>query len=347
MNRLLYNLIFVCLVVLGPDVYASTIYAKITGDMVEWSNATLNDGEIQPLQWQPSDKFNMLPIQRWSPAFYKNTQKKLTFSSVTGAQLTTNFKHTGIDFRTSITSEKTAGVIGNAIRCQDQSVRGRDIRLRSKSSCGADFILDQGGKFTPFDFYRSSFELPSLLSDFMQSALPAGRYIASFNLPVAYYLIYENNEVESYQIYQDQVQVVIDYKPSFLESVDVQGDGNFEVKYDTDNHTANGETSYRVRVDGYITPGIKMSFTSSGQQDDFSLVEQKSKSKIPYDLVCIACVDSQVIKDGLMEKEFAKIDFEGRHLEFNLDFSFNNLQHGDVDEGDYSDAVTVIFEVDI
>ena len=347
MRRLLYNLLALYVLVMCPSTQASTIYAKITGDTVEWSNAIYNDGEIQPLQWQASDKFNMLPVKNWSPAFLKNTQNKLTFKSTTGGELTTQFLHTGIDFRTSVNSEKTSGVIGNGQRCNEATIGGRDIRLRSSSSCGADFILDQGEKFTPFDFYRPSFKLPSLLADFMQSELPRGRYIASFNQSVAYYLIYESHEIESYQIYPDQVQIIIDYQPSFLESVDVVGDGKFDVQYDTENHIASGSTRYKVQVDGYITPGIKMSFKSSGQEDDFSLVEEKSKSKIPYDLVCDKCQETQVIKDGLMDQEFAKINFEGHRLDFNLDFSFDNLHYGDVDEGDYSDAVTVIFEVDI
>lgn len=347
MNRLFYNLTVACFLLTSSFVQASTIHAKITGDVVEWSGATLHGGEIQPLQWQPSEKFNMLPIARWSPGFYQNSQKEITFTSMTGAKLSTPFKHTGIDFRTSNKFVQTSEVIGTAQRCQEQSIAGGDIRLRSNSSCGADFILDQGGKFRPFDFYRPSFELPSLLSDFMQSKLPAGKYIATFNEPVAYYLIYEENQIESYQIYQDQVQIVIDYQPSFLESVQLLGDGKFDVSYDTDNHTAEGKARYRVHVNGYITPGIKMSFKSSGLEDDFSLVDQKSNSKIPYDLVCEACVDKQVIKDGVMDKDFAKIGFEGQNLGFDLDFSFNNLHYGDVDEGDYSDAVTVIFEIDI
>lgn len=347
MNRLFCSLVVVYVLLTSSFVQASTVYAKITGDVVEWSNATLNAGEIQPLEWQPGEKFNMLPIKRWSPAFYQNSQKELVFTSMTGAKVSTQFKHTGIDFRTSNQFTQTPGVIGNAQRCQEQSVNGGDIRLRSSSSCSADFILEQGGKLSPFDFYRPSFELPSLLSDFMQSKLPAGKYIATFNEPVAYYLIYENNQVESYQIYQDQVRIVIDYQPSFLESVHLLGNGKFDVSYDTDNHLARGDTRYRVHVNGYITPGIKMSFESSGDKEDFSLVEQKSNSKIPYDLVCEACMDKQVIKDGVMDKDFAKIAFEGQSMDFNLDFSFNNLHYGDVDEGDYSDAVTVIFEIDI
>ncbi|ABU70623.1 hypothetical protein [Vibrio campbellii] len=347
MNRLLSSLVVLSSLLTCFGAHASTIYAKITGDRVEWSNAALNGSEIQPLQWQPSDKFNMLPIKKWSPAFYQNTQKSLTFHSKAGAELKTSFKHTGIDFRTSIKPVQMPGVIGNSQRCDKQLVYGNDIRLRSKSTCGADFILDQLVKHTPFDFYRPSFELPSLVSDFMQSKLPAGRYIASFSQSIAYYLIYENNQVESYQIYQDQVELIIDYQPSFLESVQVLGDGKFNVEYDTDNNTAKGDTSYRVHVKGYITPGIKMSFESSGQKDDFSLVDHKSNSKIPYDLTCDVCVAKQVIQEGVMDKDFARIDFEGQNLEFNLDFSFNNLHYGDVDEGDFSDAVTVIFEIDI
>ncbi|MFM2586635.1 hypothetical protein [Vibrio campbellii] len=348
MNRLLCNAVIVCLLIVSASVEASPIYAKISGDKIEWSNATFDGDEIQPLVWQPSSKFHMLPIRRWSPGFYQNSQNKLTFKSTNGARVTTSFKHTGIDFRTSSKFKQTTQVIGSAPRCQTQLITGGDIKLRANSSCGANFTLDQGSDWRPFDFFRPSFELPSLLDDFRNAKLPAGRYSAVFDEPVAYYLIYEHNEVESYQIYHDQVEVIIDYQPSFLDSVTVLGDGIFDVKYDTENHTASGSTRYKVQVSGYIEPGIKMRFKSSGpQEDDFSLEEVTSKSKIPYDLVCDACVEHQIIKEGVMKKDFAKIDFEGHFLDFNLDFSFDNLRYGDVNEGDYSDAVTVIFEIDI
>lgn len=347
MNRLICNVVSTFLLVIPIFVQASTIYAKIAGDKIEWSNAIFDGSEVQPLTWQPSSKFNMLPIKKWSPAFYQNSKNELTFKSLIGAKVTTPFRHTGIDFRTSSKFKQTTQSIGNAPKCQTQSVAGGDIRLRANSSCGANFTLEQDGKWRPFDFFKASFELPSLLTDFRNANLPAGRYSAVFDEPVAYYLVYEHNEVDSYQIYHDQVEIIIDYKPSFLDSVKVLGDGYFDVKYDTDNHTASGQTRYKVEVAGYIDPGIKMHFESSGKKDDFSLVDSMSNSKIPYDLVCEICVEQQVIKDGFMEKDFAKIDFEGQFLNFNLDFSFDNLQYGDVNEGDYSDAITVIFEIDI
>lgn len=346
MNRLLYSLAAICLLTTCFSVDASVIYAKITGDVVEWSNAAISDSGIQPLQWESSNKFNMLPVRKWSPAFYKNPQKSLTFRSSIGAELTTSFKHNGIDFRTSVKSDQIPGGIGNARLCQVRTITAGEIRLRSESSCGSDTILDQGNRYIPFEFYRPSFEMPNIVSDFMQSKLPAGRYVASFSQPVAYYVIYEHNQIESYQIYQDDVKIIIDYQPSFLDSVQVVGSGQFDIEYDTSNHTARGETSYKIQVNGYITPGIKMSFKSSEKEDDFSLVSN-SNAKIPYDMICEACVDKQVIKDGVMDKEFAKIEFEGNRLDFNLDFSFDNLHYGDVDEGDYSDAVTVIFEIDL
>ncbi|CAH1536825.1 conserved exported hypothetical protein [Vibrio owensii] len=347
MKRLLCSVVSACLLLFPFFSKAATVYAKIAGDRIEWSNAVFDGSEIQPLAWESSSKFHMLPITKWSPAFYQNAGSKLIFKSSTGAQVSTSFKHTGISFRTSSKFKKTSQPIGSAPSCQVQSVTGGDIKLRSNASCGADFTLEQDGKLRPFDFFKPSFELPTLLTDFRNANLPAGRYTAVFDEPVAYYLVYDNNEVESYQVYHEQVEIIIDYKPSFLDSVKVLGNGVFDVEYDTDSHTANGLTRYKVEVAGYIDPGIKMHFESSGQKDDFALMEIDGDSKIAYDLFCEACVEQQVINNGVMKDDYAKIEFEGQHLVFNLDFSFDDLGYGDVDEGDYSDAVTVIFEIDI
>ncbi len=75
MRRLLYNITVLCMLVMCPSTYASTIYAKISGDTVEWSNAIYKDGEIELLEWQRSDKFQMLPVKRWSPAFCRTLKK--------------------------------------------------------------------------------------------------------------------------------------------------------------------------------------------------------------------------------------------------------------------------------
>lgn len=345
MRQLLFSLVLFIFCTVNAN--ASTVYAKVTGDMIQWTNAIVNGSEVQQSVWQRSDSFNMQPIQRWSPAFYQSPLTSLIFTSQLGAKVETAFKHTGIEFRTTNAYDIVTGGIGTGARCNVGEESGGNLLLKSDSSCGVDFTLDQQQKLRPFDFYRTLFELPDLLADFTQARLPAGRYVASFSQPVAYFLIYENQNVESYQVYHDQIQVVIDYQPSFLSSVSLVGDGKFKLEYDTEEHSVKGQTKYYVNVNGYINPGIKMSFLSSGQEDDFSLEHTETGTKIPYSLICEKCNDNSIINNGLMKDEFANIGFVGNNLNFVLDFSFNDIYAGDVDEGDYSDAVTIIFELDL
>ncbi|AQS38026.1 hypothetical protein Sps_02878 [Shewanella psychrophila] len=349
MRELLFSVVL--FISCSANAYASIIHGKVTGNMIQWTNATTNGNEIQQSVWQSSNSFNLLPVLRWSPAFYQNSLRSLTFTSELGARVETDFKNTGIEFRTANSYNTSNGGIDAGLntgpQCQTGEDSGGDFLLKSASSCGVNFTLVQQQKLRPFDFYRTFFELPDLLADFTLANVPAGRYLASFSQPVAYFLIYEHQQVESYQIYYDQVQVIIDYKPSFISSVNLIGDGQFDLEYDTEEHSVKGQTKYAVNVSGYINPGIKMSFLSSGNEGDFSLEHTEASSKIPYKLICEKCNDRLVISNGTMSEEYAEIGLVGNNLNFILNFSFNDVYAGEVDEGDYSDAVTIIFELDL
>lgn len=349
MKKLLYNLgVYVLFGVNAA--YASVIHVKVTGEQVDWKNAEVESSNVvHQLNWQRSDRFNMLPVKSWTPKFMKSNLSTIKFTSNVGASFSTAFNDKGIDFRTSNSYERQQGAIGASNVCPSPSqLAGSDMILRGSESCVLDYTLNQKSKLRPFDFYRVAFQLPRLVQDLKNQKVPAGRYVASFSVPIAYYLNYEKNDIDSYQIYQDSVMLILDYKPSFISNVTTLGNGRFKMDYDKIQHIVDGETTYNIFVKGQFASGIRMSFLSSDKNDDFSLVSENNQNRIPYNLFCDMCSeDNYPIKDGIMEKDYAKIPGQGNNLNFKLKFYFEDVQHGQVEEGDYSDAVTVIFEPDI
>ncbi|CAH1607504.1 conserved exported hypothetical protein [Vibrio jasicida] len=345
MNKYLYSLSLIAIASLNTELaYASNnITAKVVGSEVTWMNANVVGGEVVQQIWQPSSSFNLLPVHSWNPSFQKSPTSTLTFSSTTGVQVTTAFQHTGIQFSTA--SPFSVANNSNADTCGYESSAGSQFILRDDSTCRASYDLNATRKYKPFDFYRSSYKLDNLVDAFKAANAPTGIYYAAVSLPVTYYMKY--GTATTYQTYNDTTVFTIDYKPSFISAVDVTGDGIFSLSYDTGNHSVAGTTTYEVSISGHIEPGIKMQFFSSGTADKFELEHTTSSDVIPYSLACSRCVNSNIVETGELKQTTSKIPFVGKTLDFDLVFSFEELYFGDVDEGDYRDAVTVRFELDL
>ncbi|PQJ71376.1 hypothetical protein BTO01_08865 [Vibrio jasicida] len=344
MNKYLYSLSLIAIASLNTELaYASNnITAKVVGSEVTWMNANVVGGEVVQQIWQPSSSFNLLPVHSWNPSFQKSPTSTLTFSSTTGVQVTAAFQHTGIQFSTA---SPFISVENKSNSCGYESSAGGQFILRDDSTCRASYDLNATRKYKPFDFYRSSYKLDNLVDAFKAANAPTGIYYAAVSLPVTYYMKY--GTATTYQTYNDTTVFTIDYKPSFISAVDVTGDGIFSLSYDTGNHSVAGTTTYEVSISGHIEPGIKMQFFSSGTADKFELEHTTSSDVIPYSLACSRCVNSNIVEAGELKQTTSKIPFVGKTLDFDLVFSFEELYFGDVDEGDYRDAVTVRFELDL
>lgn len=346
MNKYLCSL---SLAVLAAGLNSETAYAsnnitaKVVGSEVTWMNANVVGGEVVQQIWQPSSSFNLLPVYSWSPSFQKSPTSTITFSSTTGVQVSTSFQHSGIQFSTA--SPFTVAKNSNADTCSYESSAGSQYILRDNNTCRASYDLNATRKYKPFDFYRSAYKLDNLVDAFKAANAPTGIYYATVSLPVTYYMKY--GTATTYQTYNDTTVFTIDYKPSFISAVDVTGDGIFSLSYDTANHSVEGTTTYEVSISGHIEPGIKMQFFSSGTADKFELEHSTSNDVIPYSLVCSKCEKSNIVEAGELKQATSKIPFVGKTLDFDLAFSFKELYFGDVNEGDYRDAVTVRFELDL
>ncbi|TCN88485.1 hypothetical protein EDB65_102272 [Vibrio crassostreae] len=349
-------------VLVSNDIYASTneVTIDIVGDKIISSDAIfLNDDVISPGGWSNTSRLNLLPIESWAPVFLKTGLTKLNFTnSVTSETvIIENFSHTGMDFRYSdANAEITDLNIGR--QCTSTKINGGVISLIDDDVTGRCVsnkkVKYLGYNSEPFEFYKGKFKLQDLVGSFKRSGVGAGTYMASYSYKIAYVSILGNG-VNTYDYYSSDIMTFkVNYQPAFINSHDVVGDGIFKLTYDTTDHSVSGETKYTVTTNGYIDPGVFLTFSAS-RPSDFELVHKIDGYKVAYNIDCVDCVDKEVVKDGkLVSKERSKINYTGNSLSFDIRFWFDKkyisepgVSTGTVIEGKYYDSVTLLLELDI
>jgi len=345
MRKYLYSLTIIAVTSLfSQSLYASNnITAKIVGEELVWLNANeINgeNGEVQQQIWQPASTLNLFPVYEWTPTFQKSPLTSITFNSGSGKQVTANFQHSGVQFSTGSPFTEQGNSVSDT--CSYQYSSNNQFILRGSSTCRANFDLKATAKYKPFDFYRSSFKMDNLVDAFKTAKAPAGIYYAAISLPLTYYMKYDT--ATSYQTYNTTTVFTIDYTPSFFDAVTILGDGKFSLDYDTSDNSVSGRTTYQISMSGELEPGITMQFESDGDKNKFELIRRAGSSDtIPYSLLCTRCDKQNVVEAGSLKQKISKISNPGKAVDFELVFSFENLKHGTVDEGEYQDNVTVRF----
>lgn len=360
MRKYLFKFVL-CLLVLTPTIAirAATISAEIVGDTIKWNNANLTNGQVSQLIWQSSSRHNLQKVKEWSPLLSKASQDTIEFRPTNADNshtINVPITLTGIELKGSskfiqTPSSSLVGTYGNCT--YSTGTNGYAALIDDNLGlCGANFGFVAEDRFRPFDFYRSGFKFSdkgdvgsdSLIESF--KGAPAGVYHGSINIPINYLVKF--GDIQSYRTFNDTVNFVIRYKPSFLSSVDITGDGQFILDYDTNEHSVKGVTKFNVNVTGYLSTGLLMSFKSTGADErDFSL--ENGSSSIPYNLVCNMCEKQDVITDGMLNStsEPSKIPFVGKRLNFNLKFFFEDIHYGEIEEGTFKDSVIVLFQPDL
>lgn len=335
--------------------------AKITGQNVQWTNVmTTSEGGVRETNWHSAEKFHMLPVKEFVPGFINNGLKKLTLNNTNGdGELDVDFELESLNIKAAVYSDML-GIENNSLGtpCNidyvtefEATIGGSDGACVSKKK----IIFEKGSE--PFKLYNVAFKFPGLVDKFKEFDVPSGRYIGSFNYEVAYASKLPNNVV-TYNTYPaEPITVIIDYTRSFMSSLNIIGDGEFSLHYDKNEHTVKGKTSYLVNINGSLEPGIKMTFRSAGDIDDFELTNRKTGSVIPYSIYCNKCRDSLVVNSGVLvaDDSYSYIDFVGSMLNFKLDFKFDEMklddisldEPGDIEPGQYYDNVIVMFELNL
>lgn len=338
--------------------YGASITATITGDTIKWNDANFFDGQLAQVVWQSASKHNLQPVKEWRPALTRSLDKKLIFHSLDSnnpGSVEVSFQHTGIEFKGNyFTSPDFSSNLGQSYTpCAKQYSNGdggyTSLVDESNDKCVSSYAYSATERARPFDFYRSMFKIDNdeLINSF--KGVGAGTYYSNITFPITYLARF--GVAQSYRTFTENVTFIVKYKPSYISSIDIKGDGVFNLDYDTQNHSVSGNSNFKIDVTGFFNSGLLLSFKSDGINDDFYLTRRTRDegSDIPYNLGCDKCETTTIIKDGKLTKlEPIRISSpQSKRIDFELNFYFENLLYGSIEEGRYVDSIIVMFEPDL
>lgn len=355
----MYRYSILLFIIFSFQCYSSTINLKLVGNKIIWSDANIIGDVVTQSTWSNSTSLSLLPVKEWTPGFIKHKKSEIVFNNtLTSERVTSNFEHKALNFRFKNSNVEFKNQ--SKRNCSKTDLHAGIISLENSSDslCLAEKSIYYSSYATePFEFYNSSFKFDSIINSFLNAHVSAGVYVAEFNYDLAYTSVL-NNGIHTYNYYPaDTVVFRIDYQPAYIDSVSVIGTGEFSLDYDKINHSVSGNSEYLINVNGYIDPGLLLTFRSSGVNNkEFKLKHYKEGFSVPYSLSCPQCDTPEIIENGTLTGDnSSRIKFSGDSLTFNLIFDFDNqtiiepgiTDSGSIIPGEYYDTVSMLIELDI
>lgn len=342
MTSRLKKLLFCSVCLLSPLAQALTLNAKLTGEKLVWQNGMRVSGYLTSTNWQIFGE--LPPTKEWAPGtFMSSPLKQITLSN--GADsVTVPVEVSGMQYGLGAAAGQFPNQIGSSgsTLCSDFSLQPATASVFG-SGCAAGNAYKGTTLYTPFQFARLlvTFDDKALIDAFKTAGLPEGTYSGTIAAS-PYYMYRSQGGAWTYRQFGPMpLTVKIRYVPAFLTNVQVDGTGVMTPTYDTVNNSVKGEATFKVKATGLFTSGVKLTFVDR----TYELKHSELDSRIAYDVVCSACSERDIVKDGklqLASKE-TSVPGAGSLIAFDLLVNFEATD-SEVETGHYTDSLAVYFE---
>ncbi|WP_028768199.1 hypothetical protein [Shewanella fidelis] len=347
---LLMSLVVSLLLATSMSASAFTINGTLTGDKLEWANAS-NDGEyIRPNYWFTPVRLPQTTM--WVPGTYTTpTQLNIELSSGT-EHVSMPIKLSGVKYQLSGQFSQIPYADSYPV-CEQSSVAATSTVMNTSRSgfCIADKSIQFANPTTPFKRYQPiiRFDKAELINRLKGKA--KGIYSGTVTGVISYGFKANISEaVKTYRNIPITFSMQIAYNPSVISRINVLGNGHITPEYDTYKHTVSGNTGFKVSVLGQFQNGLRFRLINKDAADYNLKPESGSATQIPYSISCQGCSSqSEIVANGhIVDKGEAKIDAPGATMiPFMLNVGFENVSVNDVEEQRYSDSFTLMFEVQL
>ncbi|ABV88026.1 hypothetical protein [Shewanella pealeana] len=344
-----FSSISLCLL-LGASlpVSAFTINGTLTGDKLEWANASSDGAYIRPNYWFTPTRLPETTM--WVPGTYTSpTQMNIELSS--GAEhVSMPIKLTGVKYQ--LGGQFSQSPYADIYPACERSTIAATSTVMSTSHngfCIANKSIQFDSPTTPFKRYQPVIRFDK--TELIRRLKGKGKGIYSGTVTGVISYGFKANISEAVKTYRNipiTFSMQIAYNPSVISRINVLGNGHMTPKYDTYKHTVSGHTGFKVSVLGQFQNGLKFRLINK-DADDYSLKpDSGGATEIPYSISCQGCSSqSELVADGqVVEKGQAQIDAPGASMiPFMLNVGYENVSVNDVEEQRYSDNFTLMFEV--
>jgi len=326
------------------QVNAFTLNGKVVGQNVRWDNAAnspIGADEKVLTSWEPI--FGLQPTLSWRPGTFATTPAtQVTLNGPDGA-VNMPIAVRGLEYNTGSSAPTVVMGPGTGTVCANAQTSSNSFYIIGITNCTAGFSLSMPNAMQPFYFLRPIFRVDESLIASAFAGKEEGLYSGSIPLMVRYEYRSATGTV-TYRVLPQSMAVQIHYKPSFLTSVEVTGNGIMPPIYDQLTQKVSATTTFAIQANGYFGNGLMMSFSAR----DYELV---GPTNIPYSIVCDgACSQTNIVTAGVLNHNSVVVAASGSNkttINFNLDVSYDNIDITNVETGTYSDNFIVMFEVNL
>ncbi|AQS37085.1 hypothetical protein Sps_01925 [Shewanella psychrophila] len=327
---------------------AFTINGKLTGDKLEWANAS-NDGEfIRPNYWFTPAR---LPeTTKWVPGTYTTpTDMNIELSSGSD-HVSMPIKMSGVKYQVSGQFTQTP-YADSYLVCDQSTIAGTSTVLSTSGSgfCIANQSINFDNPTVPFKRYQPIISLDKGELIERMKGKPKGIYSGTVTAVISYGFKANISEaVKTYRNIPITFSMQIAYNPSVISRINVLGNGHITPEYDTCKHTVSGTTGFKISALGYFQNGLKFKLISKDANDYTLKPDMGGSTSIPYSITCQGCSSSpELVNNGsLVDEGIGQIDAPGASIiPFMLNVGFEDVSVKDVEEKRYNDHFTVMFEV--
>lgn len=200
--------------------------------------------------------------------------------------------------------------------------------------------------------------LAEVAEQFVSGALPRGEYIGTANFEANWmHNYYGSSSIPSWTTtvgYRGDLSFTLYFEEDQMRSITVTGEDVIVPDSITRPDYVQGQTEYKVVVEGIISNGVKVSLVNP--DSDFSLkpntTTESETNKIPYSVFCRECDGTGVLmiengkavnssgKYGLVHDNF-------REVEGNFEVSFTDKLLDELYNDTYLGSFTLLFELDL
>ncbi|MFA0141835.1 hypothetical protein FCV62_22120 [Vibrio kanaloae] len=321
---------------------AILVTGEVTTSELRWKDVTTIDGGLVPTRWASPPFLNA--TNRWVPATFSGSPvRNIVLSGTGGSTSSIDIDIKGIEYNTS-GAHFSLDDSNIGASCELDKVSPPTIRVTG-DNCISNTQLSSASSVSPFSFFRPFFNINESVIIEALKGMPEGYY--SGMVPLNYRYYYYNGDILTFRNFSDVLIIGVDYSPTMIERIDIDGTGVMQPSYDTSELRISGKTKYEISVKGYFTNGLVMTMPTKS----YDLAYDKDPAiKIPYQVTCIGCNVTQLVSpEGVLLEEISTIgEGSGNTTLLNFDLHFEYDVDGTyLSSGSYNDVVTIMLEPNI
>lgn len=324
---------------------AIIMHAELSAGNLRWSNANARSGGqyYTPSQWSVVN--NLPPTNEWVPGGLLNsTSSTLTLISE-GTVIDVPFEVIGFEYNTGSVMPSN-GTLQSGSVCSKTDSSGKVIRVTGVGGCLYENSLTYGGTFSPYSFIRPIVGIDTVALTDAFNGFPKGVYRGTVNVSNFYdYVVPSSGGITARRVKNIPITLEVDYEPSFISSVAINGDRELTVFYDLDRNVVRGETILVAQAQGWFTDGLSISLLPN--RTNYALTGP-SMTQIPYSIECLDCSSVMLVNEGnVVTTETKRAGANSASLGLSIRVSFQDVDLNSVESGLYSDNFILVFEPDV